>query len=270
MREDLWLIGEPAHAFISSTLFEDDRQVTLELDRVSKTAQFLTARNCNNVLHSAELRMSKPDDRAAFAASIPDRDDDERQAIARELVQLFDRFRKTQPAVDSGPSADEKESAATRLVKLVEEDVVLIHNSEGDGFALMMVDGHKETWPLRSKGFKQWMARKFYEDCEKSPGSQAIQDALGVLEGKARYDGEERDIFVRVGEKDGKIYIDLGDDDWSAVEIDSEDWRITPIPPIEFKRSKGMRPLPKPERGGDIAALRKFLNAASESVWALV
>src|SRR5262245_6971819 len=39
VRRQLRLTGEPASAFITSTLFEGERQVTLELDRVNKFAQ---------------------------------------------------------------------------------------------------------------------------------------------------------------------------------------------------------------------------------------
>jgi DNA polymerase I-like protein with 3'-5' exonuclease and polymerase domains len=271
VRETLGLGAEKRFSFITSALFEGERQITLELDRVNKFAQFLTARNCKDVLHSAELRMSKPDERAAFVAAIPDRDDVERQTIARELVQMLDRFRKTQDAVDkdSGSDGNEKESAATRLVQLANE-AHLIHNADGDGFAVMMVDGHKETWLLRSKGFKRWLQRKFFERYEKAPGSQAVHDALGVIEGKALYDGPERRIFVRIGEKDGKIYLDLADDKWRAIEIDADGWRVVDIPPIEFKRAKGMLPLPVPERGGSIEELRPFMNLENGDLWTLL
>jgi hypothetical protein len=258
-----------ARAFVSSTLFEGDRQITLELDRASKLAQFLTARNCKDVLHSAELRMSKPDERADFVAAIPNRDDDERGAIARELVQLFDRFRKTQSVIDSSSSADDKDSAATRLVQIAEE-TELIHNADGDGFAVMMVDGHKETWLLRAKGFKRWLQRQFFERYQKAPGSQAVHDALGVIEGKALYDGPERRIFVRIGEKDGKIYLDLADEKWRAVEIDADGWRVVNIPPIEFKRAKGMLPLPVPVLGGSVEELRSFLLLPKGDLWTLM
>src|SRR5262249_24512421 len=253
-------LRQAAAAFIVSTLFKDDRKIDLDLERVNKSVQFLTARNCNDVLHSAELRLTKPDERAAFVAAIPDREDDERQAIARELVQMLDRFRKAVVAADDGQpdDKDRKDSAATRLVQLT-EDAQLIHNADGEGFAIMSVDGHKETWALKSKGFKRWLQRRFFEEYGKAPGSQAVQDALGVIEGKALYDGPERRIFIRIGEKDGKIYLDLADDKWRAVEIDANDWRVVDVPPIEFKRTRGMLPLPVPERGGAIKELQPFL-----------
>ena len=59
----------------------------------------------------------------------------------------------------------------------------------------------------------------FYESSEEAPGSQAIQDALGVLEGKALFDGLEHRVHVRTAEHDGRIFLDLGDPEWQAVAI---------------------------------------------------
>jgi hypothetical protein len=96
--------GVESTAFITSMLFDGERQVTLEIERVSKAVQFVTARNCTQVLHSAELRLARPDERAAFAAAIPERTEAERATIGRELVQLLDRFRRAQTAVsDDAP-----------------------------------------------------------------------------------------------------------------------------------------------------------------------
>jgi DNA polymerase I len=266
-------VSAPTPAFISSVLFSGGRQVTLEIERVNKQVQFVTARNCTSVLHSAEVRLAKPDERAAFVEAIPDREKEERAEIGRELVQLLDRFRRAQSAVDESTPEDGKESAATRLVKLAAE-AELIHNADGEGFAVMMISGHKETWPLRSKGFKRWLQRRFFEQYEKAPGSQAVQDALGVIEGKALYEGEERGIFIRIGEREGKIYLDLADDQWRAVEIDSDGWRLVGLPPVEFRRAKGMLPLPVPERGGSLDVLRTFLNLEknnkNDELWALM
>ena len=48
----------------------------------------------------------------------------------------------------------------------------------------------KEHMPVRGKSFKRWLARSFFVEYEKSPSSQAIHDALTVLEGKAQFSGD--------------------------------------------------------------------------------
>ena len=62
----------------------------------------------------------------------------------------------------------------------------------------------------------------------------------------------------------GRLYLDLADEHWRAVEIGPDGWRVLECPPVRFRRSPGMLPLPVPERGGSIEALRSFLNLSNQ------
>src|SRR5262245_43306699 len=146
----------------------------------------------------------------------------------------------------------------------------LFHSPEGDAYASILDERQTETWLLKVKGFRRWLARLFYEEGGKAPGSQAIQDALGVLEGKALYDGPEYPVYTRLAEHNGAIYLDLGNAAWQAVEITSSGWCVVDTPPVKFRRPKGLLPLPVPGSGGGLAALRPFLNLASKADWRLV
>jgi hypothetical protein len=97
-----------------------------------------------------------------------------------------------------------------------------------------------------------------------------VQNALNVLEAKARFDGPQRQVDVRIASTNGKIYFDLGTSDWSAIEIDADGWRVVAEPPVRFRRSKGVLPLPLPKRAGDVSALRPFLNVKTDEDFALV
>jgi hypothetical protein len=59
---------------------------------------------------------------------------------------------------------------------------------------------------------------------------------------------------------DDKIYLDLCNDDWTAVEIDASGWRIVKEPPIRFSRNSGMRELPTPVSGGSLSDLHSLLS----------
>src|ERR1700719_4134611 len=86
---------------------------------------------------------------------------------------------------------------------------------------------------------------------------------------KALFDGEESSINLRVANHCRKLYLDLCDRAWRAVEIDAEGWRIVNRPPPRFHRTRGSRPLPEPERGGGLDELRRFLNVDHQG-WALI
>ena len=83
---------------------------------------------------------------------------------------------------------DTKDSQATILVDLA-EDAELWHTTESECFATIEVGGHRETWGLRTRSFRNWLSYQFYQQIEKSPGGQAVADALAVLSGKALFAG---------------------------------------------------------------------------------
>jgi hypothetical protein len=146
----------------------------------------------------------------------------------------------------------------------------LFHTSDGAGFADLIIDGHRETWPLRGKRFQAWLRQQYYERTWDAPSPAALNAALNVLEAQAQSDGPQRNVSLRLAEQDGLIYLDLADEFWRCIEIDANGWRIAEDPPVRFRRSAGMQPLPLPVRGRSIEALAPFLNLASDNDFVLV
>ena len=164
---------------------------------------------------------------------------------------------------DGDDSKPQGNSQATLLVEIT-EGCYLFHDSAGEAYARFDVDGHHEVSLVRGRVFKRYLARKFYEAHEKTPSSQAMNDGLGVIEGKALYEGNQHDTYVRVAHHDGKVYIDLCSDKWQVVEVDANDWRIRDESPVMFRRPKAMLPLPMPVGDGDINEIWRFLNVVAE------
>jgi hypothetical protein len=163
----------------------------------------------------------------------------------------------------------DRQRQADVLIHLA-KDAELSHVPDGTGYADVEVNGHRETWPIRSKGFTRWLSRRFFESTAGAPNSETLQSALNILEARAHFDAPERTIHVRAAGLDSKIYLDLGDRAWRAIEIDASGWRIVDNPPVRFRRASGMHALPVPERGGALADLRRFLNVRSDRDFILV
>jgi hypothetical protein len=169
------------------------------------------------------------------------------------------------------PNREEELEGLTqaRLLCELAADVGLFHTDDGVAYGKVPVRHHLETWSLRSKAFRGWLIKKFYDLYQKPPGAQALQNTLELLEARAQYDSPEAPIFVRVGESAGSIYIDLCNAEWEAVEISAAGWRLITNSPIRFRRSKGMKSLPHPARGGTLAILRNLINIGDDDNWLL-
>jgi hypothetical protein len=169
----------------------------------------------------------------------------------------------------SGEAGGRGPTQADILIDLA-QSAELFHTADGTGFADFDINGHRETWPIRAKGFRRWLARRFFEATGGAPSSEALQSALNVIEARAHFDAPERVVHVRIGGLDGRLYLDLGDETWRAVEIDATGWRVIDNPPVRFRRAAGMQALPAPVAGGSVEALRSFLNVRSDADFVLV
>ena len=146
----------------------------------------------------------------------------------------------------------------------------VFHTAGGVAYADLITDGQRETWPIRSKRFRTWVRRCYYQATGAAPGAAVLGPALDLLEARAQFDAPERAISTRVAEHAGRFYLDLADDHWRAVAIDRDGWKVVGCPPVRFRRPAGMLPLPMPERGGSIEALRPFLNISNPNDFVLI
>jgi len=162
---------------------------------------------------------------------------------------------------DVGDQKDRK-TKPTQTALLIElaADADLFHTEEGVAFADIQVDRHAETWPIKSNGFRQWLLHQYFIKTNGAPNREAITSAIAVLEARARFDAPSSQVHVRIAGHNGKIYLDLCDAEWRAVEIDAKGWRVVDVPPVRFTRARGMLPLPTPVKGGTVHDLQQFIN----------
>ncbi len=84
-----------------------------------------------------------------------------------ELLQLAAEAPEWEPQKQgeekSKDSEEDKPSQADILIRIATGEAYLFHDEARDGYASLPINGHRETWPLRSKFFKQWLVRRYYE-----------------------------------------------------------------------------------------------------------
>lgn len=185
---------------------------------------------------------------------------------------IKDVFAGFPPDSTESGSAEDRPPRASQSRVLVEcaAGAEFFHTPEGEAFASLTVGDHREIWPLKSRGCRRWLTRAFYQRCGRPPGAQAMQDALSVLEAKAQFDSPACQVFTRVAPCGDRIYIDLGNEKWEAVEVTSDGWRIVQNPSVRFRRSRSMQPLPIPARSGSISKLRSLINVGDDKNWILL
>jgi hypothetical protein len=163
---------------------------------------------------------------------------------------------------------EKSKSQASVLVEII-KDAELFHTSDGDTYATIPINNHRETWALKSRGFRDWLSKRYYESEGSIPNSQSMQDALNTLQGVARHDGAELEVHTRLAAKNDCIWLDLCDEEWRVVKISAEGWEIVRETPMKFRRTRGMRALPTPVTGDSISLLRDLLNV-TDADWVLL
>lgn len=162
------------------------------------------------------------------------------------------------------PDDKAKETQALTLVNLA--PIALFRTEDQAGYADVVVKGHRETHRIKSTNFKRWLMHQYWVRTGQTASSEAVRQALEMIEAKALFDDgvAVREVLVRVGSQDGKIYLDLCDEQWRAIEVTQEGWHVVNDPPVRFRRAPGMLPLPEPQQGGSVGELRPFVNVSSD------
>ncbi len=183
---------------------------------------------------------------------------------------------------DAGSNRKPKERSQGEVLLELAARATYFHTPEMKAYATVSVpnqgaDGGErvEHHPVRSSAFKNWLTLQFYRERGMGPSREAMDTTLNTLEARARYDGLEEQVHIRIARADGPegptYYVDLADLRGRAVKITGSGWEVIDNPPVKFRRPGSMRPLPVPEKGGSINDLRKFVNVRSdtESDWRL-
>jgi hypothetical protein len=150
----------------------------------------------------------------------------------------------------------------------------LFNTPDGVAYADLIIEGCRQTWAVRSKQFRFAYCKYLQREIDRltDAGSVAalmlkaslnrrrINETIEDFEMRALTSETEREVHLRVASHSGDLYVDLCDRDWHVIRITGAGWQVVQSPPVRFRRSPGMLPLPFPERGTPIGALRPFLN----------
>ena len=174
---------------------------------------------------------------------------------ASKDAQITDWMRE----IKGGSGEQEDSTKADELVNLVKDKSELFHCTRGIGYATFEHNGHVETWSTGSKGFIDWLSFMAYSELGFSPSETTLKQVIAVLNGIAKYEGEEYEVYLRCAPyKDGYI-VDLTNEQWQAVKITPSGREVINNPPVKFIRSSTATALPIPANG-NLNLLWKHVN----------
>lgn len=159
---------------------------------------------------------------------------DENWHSLRELLDPDWKEKKT--AGEGG----EKEKQSDVIIRLA-DDIQYFTDELEESFAAVDINGHIEVMALNSAKFKLYLTKLYFEDRNSAPSSDAMNQALKVLEMKAMFSGEQRKLQRRITEDEGDYFYDLGDKKWQVVKISKNGCQVEHRPPILFTRNKNMK-----------------------------
>lgn len=168
---------------------------------------------------------------------------------------------------DDGREDEERpprRSVAAQLVDLARAHYRLGVTDTDDAFGVTEGQPHIALMLRGGKtGLRAELARRFFAETNTVASQQALADAGMVLEGFAAQQEPQR-VHLRVAERDGVVYIDMGNTAGSVIRIGGGRWEIVPTAPVLFRRTKltGELPTPQPGKGG--GRLWEFVGIAKE------
>jgi hypothetical protein len=166
---------------------------------------------------------------------------------------------------------DGRTSAAKKAMELANDlQMFLFHTPDGDPFASVPIDQHRETFSLVDSGFEKFFTANYYKRERSILRKKDFADVQSAVIGRAQFDGPEMQVYVRLAKHEDDIYLDLANERWEVVKISGEGWKIIKVSPVIFRRPKGMKPLPPPTGGGSIELLRPYVNVGNDDNWKLL
>jgi ubiquitin len=170
---------------------------------------------------------------------------------------------------DELPGNDDDASALDELVALARAQCQLHHDADRNAVAVIPMPSRREVWRVYSSGFEDWLRVAYWRAKEIGVPETTMKSALATLAAAGINDGDEIEVHVRAARCDDGYLIDLADEQWQAIHVTPQGWRVVNESPVYFTRTPSMRPLPMPvpmgATHGDVGLLWQHTNIPAHS-----
>lgn len=132
------------------------------------------------------------------------------------------------------------------LVSIGQKYSRLWRTPQGVAYADVVIGGSRVTCRIESRQFSDWLQRRYHSETGLDCGEKALSSAISTLATVTEINGLEQKLFSRVGEENGRYYLDLKTACHSFVEYSASGWEVTQRHRMDFTKSSNSLPLPIP------------------------
>tara|TARA_R110001592_G_scaffold32162_2_gene112772 strand:+ start:26124 stop:27725 length:1602 start_codon:yes stop_codon:yes gene_type:complete len=152
----------------------------------------------------------------------------------------------------------------SQLPEEVRNEIVdLFHTEDFTTYVIVKIGEKNDTIKVRSDEMKQFVTGTAYKNAGELIKKDRVQSIIDGLDAFARFSGDKKSVYVRVGPVSNGIEIDLNNENGECILVKPDGWEITK-PTNYFYRPRAMKNLPKPKKGGTLELFEKHFNTNTD------
>ena len=138
---------------------------------------------------------------------------------------------------DEAPQFKKKENMTDKLIGIAMKGTTLFHDVDGTGYITMPKAGEGDKiFPIMGTDIRSMLAQRYFKKYRRAPSEKGLKEAIGVLNGIAKFDMSEIPLNNRVAWREGKIVYDMSNKDGEEVVVGDDGWKIQTTESPTFKR----------------------------------
>ncbi|NLT37301.1 MAG: hypothetical protein GXX95_03970 [Methanomassiliicoccus sp.] len=169
---------------------------------------------------------------------------------------------------DKGRSRNGSDEQVDFLLQLARQDgeAEFFHDAANVPFIRVVNESHHEVKAVGEQDFSDWLKYQAVKVAGHAPKKDPLNQAIDTISVLARFEGEEREVYIRKGAHDGAFYYDLCNASWQSIRISADGWQVVDDPPVMFRRFDTMRPqvIPLSGRPEALDEIVRLINTTPE------
>ena len=191
------------------------------------------------------------------------------ETVREKLKKAGCRIRELDAAIADITGISPGRTSQVDILIRLSRNADLFHTADGVGYADVHTDGHRETWPIKSKGFRLWLTSRFFAETRGAPSSEARQTALNAIEAQALLPGQNAQSVFASADMAARFISTFATRHGRRSRLTTKVGASCRIPRSGFAALRECCPYRSRRGAESIETLRSFLNVKSDADFVL-